>query len=102
MVELPTNLFLDGFWPVRIGNGSGFCCIGGGTECVRAHVADGGSLTGGSGGSRCCTARYISCTDATDKPATNSLGSGQFSPGVRPGSSDESPRAAIMWRLSLK
>jgi hypothetical protein len=102
VVELPTNLCFDGFWRFRIPNAGGFGGIGRGSECMRSHMTHGCGLTGGSGCVRRCTTRYITGTDATDKTAANPLGRGQFSTGVRPRPGDESPRAAIMWGLSLK
>jgi hypothetical protein len=102
MVELPTNLFFDGFWPIRIRNAGGFGGVGRGAECVRAHMTGGCGLAGGSGSGRCCTTRYLTRTDPTDKPAANSFGSGHFSSGVRPGPGDKSARAAVAWGLSFK
>jgi len=42
-----SDLVFDRFWSVRISKAGGFDCVGGGTERVRAHVADGDGLTGG-------------------------------------------------------
>ena len=45
-----------------------------GTECMRAHMADGGGLTGGSGRSRCGRSLHLTCTDATGTPPANLVG----------------------------
>jgi hypothetical protein len=80
---------------------SRFGGIGGGTECVRAHVADSDGLTGSPGG--CCRGSlHLTGTDAAGKATTNLLGSVEFSPGERAGPCNERPRAVIIWRLSLK
>jgi hypothetical protein len=102
MVELPANLFFNRLWPVRIRGPRGFGGICGGTECMRTHVADGCGLTGGSGSGCRCRTPYLARTDATDKAAANPLGSGQFSPGVRPSPGDERSGTVIMRRLSLE
>ena len=65
-------------------------------------MADGDGLTGGSGCGRRGRCLYITRTDATGKPTADLLGSVQLSPGERAGPGDESPRAVIIWSLSLK
>lgn len=102
MFELPTDLLFHGFWPLRVRQAGGSDGISGGTECVRAHVADGDGLAGGSGSGGCGGSLYITRTDAAGKPTANFLGSIQLSPGKRSGPGDQRPRAAIIWSLSLK
>jgi hypothetical protein len=102
VLELPADLAFDGFWPVGAPKASRLHGICGGTEGVRAHVADGDGLTGGSGSGRCGGILYVTRTDATGKSTANFLGGVELSAGERPGPSDESPRAAIIWSLSLK
>jgi hypothetical protein len=69
---------------------------------VRTHVADGDGLTGGSGSSRCGGTLYITRADATSEPTANLLGCVELAASERAGSGDQSPRAAIIWGLSLK
>jgi hypothetical protein len=102
VVELPADLVFDGFWPVRVPEGGGLGGVSGGTQCVRAHVADADGLPGGSGSGRRCGRLDLASTDAADKPAANLFGRAQLSAGERAGPGDESPRAAIAWSLSLE
>ena len=102
VLELPAALVFDGFWPVRVRKTGGLGGISGGAQCVRAHMADADGLTGGSGSGRCGGRLHIARTDATDKPTADLLRSVQLSPGERPGSGDKSPRAPIIWSLSLE
>jgi hypothetical protein len=69
---------------------------------MRPHMADGDRLTGSSGGGRCGGSLDVIRTDATGKPTANLLRSVQLAPGERAGPGDESPRAVIIWSLSLK
>ncbi len=69
---------------------------------MRAHVAHGDGLTGGSGSARCSRSPYLACTDATGKSTANRLRGVELSPGERAGPGDESPGAVILWSLSLK
>jgi hypothetical protein len=102
VVELPANLVVDGFRPIRLGKASGSHGIPGGTECVRAHVADRGRLTRGPGGGRRGGIPHFSRTDAPGKPTAYRLGGVQLSPRERAGAGDESPRAVIIWRNRLE
>lgn len=43
VVELAADLLFDGFWPVRVRQAGGSYGISRGTQCVRAHMADGDS-----------------------------------------------------------
>jgi hypothetical protein len=100
--KLPTDLLFDGFWPVPVRDAGRFGRIRGGAECVRTHMTDGGSLTGGSGSGRCSRSLYVTHSDAADKPTADFLGNVQLSPSesTRPG--NERPRAVIIWGLSLE
>jgi hypothetical protein len=69
---------------------------------VRAHVADSDGLTSGAGCGRCGRSLYLTRTDTTGKTTANLLGSVQLSLGERAGPGDESPRAVIVWGLSLE
>jgi hypothetical protein len=102
VVELPADLGFSGFRPVRVRKAGGCDGIRGGTECVRAHMADGDCLPGGSGRGRGGGSRYLTHTDATGEPTTDLLGGASLSPGERPSPGDERPRAVIIWSLSLK
>jgi hypothetical protein len=102
VVELPTDLVFDGLWSVQISEAGCFDCIGGGTQRVRAHVADRDGLTGGPRSSRCSRALDVVCSDATGKATANLLRSAELSPGERTSPGDDSPRAIIVWSLSLK
>jgi hypothetical protein len=73
--ELPADLLLDGFWPVRVRKGGGFDGMSGGAQRVRAHVADGDALTGCSSSGRCRRSLYVTRTDATGKATANLLSS---------------------------
>jgi hypothetical protein len=75
VLELPADLVFDGFSPVGVRKASRLHGICGGTEGVRAHVADGDGLTGGSGSGRCGGTRYITRTDGTGKLEVNLVGS---------------------------
>jgi hypothetical protein len=96
VIELPADLVLDGFWPVRIGVAGGLGGIRGGTQRVGSHVADRGGLAGGP--SRCSGSGRLdlTSTDTAHKPAADLLGGVQLSSGERASPSDESPRAAII------
>jgi hypothetical protein len=76
--------------------------ISGGAERVRAHVADGYGLTGGSRGSACCARRDIARGDATDEAATNLRSSAHLSSGERPSAGDGNPRAVVSWSFGLE
>jgi hypothetical protein len=102
VAELPADLFLDGFWPIGVREADGFGGICGGAKCVRAHMADGDGLSGGSGSGRCGGGLHITSADATDKPTADLLRGVQLSPGECAGPSDQSPRAVIARRLSLE
>ena len=102
MSELPADLFLGGFWPVRSRQAGGFDGIRGGTQCVRTHVADGYGLTGGSGGGSGCGSLYVTGSAATDESTADLLGSVQLCSGERPGPGNRSARAVISWCFSLK
>jgi hypothetical protein len=65
-------------------------------------VADSGGLTGGSSRGRCGRSLHLTRSDATGKPSANLIGSVSLSPGEGAGPGDESPRAVIVWSLSLK
>jgi hypothetical protein len=65
-------------------------------------MADGDGLTGGSGSAPCGRGLHITRSDATGKPTADLVRGAQLSPGERTGAGDESPRAAVIWRLSLK
>jgi hypothetical protein len=65
-------------------------------------MADADGLAGGSG-SGCRGGRlHITSTDATGKPTADLLRRVQLSSGKRAGAGDESPRAIIIWSLSLE
>jgi hypothetical protein len=49
VIELPADLLFDELWPLWLRKADGFGGIGGGTESMRAHVADRDGLPGGSG-----------------------------------------------------
>ena len=102
VLELPADLVFDGLWPVRIRKAGGVGGISGRTLRVRAHVADGDGLAGGSSSGHCGGSLHITSADATDKPTANLLRSFQFSPGERASPGDEGSRAAIIWSLSLE
>nr|WP_163548555.1 hypothetical protein [Candidatus Frankia nodulisporulans] len=101
MIELPAELVLDGSWPAG-GQAGRFGCIRGGAQCVRAHVADGYGLTGGSGSGSCRRSLHITGIDPTHESTADLLGSVQLSPGERPGPGDGSARAVILWSFGLE
>jgi len=82
--------------------GDGSRGIGGSAQRVRAHMADGDRLTGGSRGSLRSRSLHITGTDATGKPTADLLGRAQLTPGERAGPGDERARAIIIWSLSFK
>ncbi len=102
MAELPADFIFNRFWPVRVREAAGFAGIGGGTQRVRAHMADGDGLTGGSGSGRCGGSRDFTWTDAAGKPAANLLDGVHLSPGKRARPGDESTRAVVIWSLGLE
>jgi hypothetical protein len=102
VVELPADLVLDRFWPVRISEAGGFDCVSGGTQRVRAHVADGDGLTGGLRSGHGSRRPHVVRTDAPGKATADLLRGAELSPGERMSSGDESARAVIVWGLSLK
>lgn len=102
MGELPADLVIDGFWPVRSRQAGGFGGIRGSAECMRAHVADGYGLAGGSGNRRCGRSFYLSGRDRTGESAANFVGSVQFSAGERAGSGDGRAWAVIIRSFDLK
>jgi hypothetical protein len=100
--ELPADLVFAGFWAVRGGEARGARGVCGGTEPVCAHVADGDSLTGGSGGGDGSGSLHVPCTDAAGEATADIRGSTQLSPGERAGSCYQHPRALISWSLGLE
>jgi hypothetical protein len=100
--ELPTDLIVDGFWPIGSRQAGGLHGIGGSPQCVRTHMADGNGLTGGSGGSSSRGSLHLADRHTTDEPTPNLLGSVQLSSGERPSAGDGSARAVITWYFSLK
>jgi hypothetical protein len=102
VVELPADLVLDGFRPIRVRKADGSDGVSGGTECVRAHVADGYGLTGGSGSSCSGGSDDITRADATGEPTTDLLRRVQLTPGEGAGPRDQRPRAIIIRSLVLK
>jgi hypothetical protein len=75
VAELPADLIFDRFWPVRVREAAGFDGISGGTQGVRAHMADGDGLTGGSSSGRCGGSLDFTWTDAAGKSTADPLGS---------------------------
>jgi hypothetical protein len=73
VVKLPADLVVDGFWSLRVRKADGFDGIGGSTECVGAHMANGDGLASGTGSGFCGRGLYLIRTDATGKPAVNPL-----------------------------
>jgi hypothetical protein len=102
VVELPAHLFFDCSWAIRIPEAGGFDGVGRGAECVRAHMADGDGLTGGSGSGRCSSALHVTRSDAAGKSTANLIRSAELSPGERAGPVDESPWAVIVLSLRLE
>lgn len=102
MLELPADLVFPRFWPLRVCEAGGPRGIGGGTEGVRAHVADGDSLTGSSGRGDRRGSFYLTRADAIDETTPNLRSSTQLSPSEPAGPGDQRPGAVIIWSLSLK
>jgi hypothetical protein len=88
--------------PVGSRQAGGFDGIRGGTQCVRAHVADGYGLTGGPGGGSGRGSLDVTGSAAADESTADLLGSVQLSAGERPGPRNRSARAVISWRFSLE
>ena len=102
MVELPAHLIVGGVCPVWIRKTGGFDGVGGGTQRVGTHMANGDSLTGSSGSGCCSGVLHLTRTDATSEPTANPLGSPELSPGERGVWAMRSSRAVIIWSCSLK
>jgi hypothetical protein len=100
--ELPPDLVFDDLRPVGSPQAGGPNGIRGGAKRVRAHVADGYSLTCGSGGRDGCRSFHLADRHASDEPTTNLRGGVQLSTGVSPSSGDGGTRAVISWSLGLK
>ncbi len=96
------DLGFGDFRPVRVRKRGGSNGIRGGAQRVRAHMADGDGLTGGSRSSLRGRSLHITRTDATGKPTADLLGRAQLTPGERAGPGDERARAIIIWSLSFK
>jgi hypothetical protein len=102
VLELPTDLLLGDLRPVGSGQAGSLNGIGGRAERVRAHVAHGYGLTGGSGGRRGRRRSPLGNGDPSDEPATDLRSGVQLSPGVSPSSGDGSTRAIVARDLGLK
>jgi hypothetical protein len=102
MGELPADLVVNEFGSIGGRQAGGFDGIRGGARCVRAHVADGYGLTGGSGSRRGCRSFHLAARHPTDEAATNLLGSAQLSSGERASGGDGSARAIVCWSFGLK
>jgi hypothetical protein len=100
--ELPADLVVHDLWSAWSRQAGGFDGIRGGAQCVRAHMADGHGLTGGSGsGSGCGSLLFVGRHTTHEAPA-NLLGSVELSAGVRPSASDGGARAVVSWSIGLK
>ncbi len=102
MAELPADLIFDGSWSVGISETSSSDCVGGGTQGVRTHMADGDGLTGGPRRGHCRRSFQVVRADATGKATADLVRSGELSTGECTSPGDESPRAVIIWSFSLK
>ena len=102
MVELPTNLFIDRFWPVRGSQTNGFDGVGGGAQCVGSHVADGDGLTGGSGSGQGGGSVDVTRSYATDESTPDFVGRVELSPGEGAGPRDGRAGAIITWSFGLE
>ncbi len=102
MAELPADLIFDGSWSVGISETSSSDCVGGGTQGVRTHMADGDGLTGGPRRGHCRRSFQVVRADATGKATADLVRSAELSTGERTSPGDESPRAVIIWSFSLK
>jgi hypothetical protein len=100
--ELPADLVVHNLWPVWSRQARGFDGIRGGTQSVRAHVADGHGLTGGSGSGSGRGSVHLVCRHATDEAPANLLGSIELSSGERPSASNRGARAVVIWSVGLK
>lgn len=69
---------------------------------MRAHVADGCGLTGGSGRGSRCGRLYFAGGAAIDKSSANFHARAQLAASERPGPSDCSARAAISGAFGLE
>jgi hypothetical protein len=102
VAELPADLIFDGSWSVGISETSSSECVGGGTQGVRTHMADGDGLTGGPRRGHCRRSFHVVRADATGKATADLVRSGELSTGECTSPGDESPRAVIIWSFSLK
>ena len=67
VAELPADLVFDGSWSVGVSETSSSDCVGGGTQGVRTHMADGDGLTGGPRRGHCRRSFQFVRADATGK-----------------------------------
>ncbi len=102
VAELPADLIFDGSWSVGVSQTNSSECVGGGTQGVRTHMADGDGLTGGPRRGHCSRSFLFVHADASGKATADLVRSAQLSPGERTSPGDESPRAVIIWGFSLK
>ena len=102
MAELPADLIFDGSWSVGISETSSSDRVGGSTQGVRTHMADGDGLTGGARSGHCRRSFQVVRADATGKATADLLRSAELSTGECTSPGDESPRAVIIWSFSLK
>jgi hypothetical protein len=100
--ELPADFVVHHSWPPGSRQPGRLGGVGGGTQCVRSHVADPDGLTGGSGSSRGCRRQGLTSTDATDEAAADLLCRVQLASGEGAGPVDERARAMITWNLSFE
>lgn len=102
VVELPADLGVDDFRSVGSGKPCGLDGVGRRAECVRAHVADGDSLPGGSGGRGGRWISQFAGRDTTDEAPANLGGGTQLTSGECPSAGDRCARAVIRWCLGLE
>jgi hypothetical protein len=100
--ELPADLLPGDLRLVRSRETGGPNGVRRGAKRVRAHVADGYSLTCGSGGRDGYGGVHLADRYASNEPTANLRGGVQLSSGVRPSAGDASTRAFVGRGFGLK
>jgi hypothetical protein len=102
VIELPADLVVHDLWSVRGRQAGGFDGIRGGAQCMRAHVADGRGLTGGTGSGGGCGSLHLVGRHATDEAPANLPGRVALSSGERPSASEGGARPVVGWSGGLE
>jgi hypothetical protein len=102
VIKLPVDFAFHGLWSIRISKAGSIRRIGGGTKCMRAHMAYSGGLASGSSSCHCRGMLHFMRTDAPGEPTANLFGGVQLASRKRSGPGNESPRTTIIRSLSLK